>query len=717
MKQVFISNNGRVVKDVPLPTLGDKEILVSIYTSVISTGTETGGDKKLSVVKEKKEVIDKVVKMISENGLTFTIQKIKSKLTTSEQNILLNPIGYSNAGVIISKGRFVTNFNVGDRVACCGAGVASHAEYVTIPVNMAAKLEDNVSFTSGAFTTIGSIAMQGIRRSEVKFGETVVILGLGLLGLLAVQIAKSWGLVVIGVDLNEERNKLAKKLGADFCINANNPNIIQEIKQYTNGIGADSVIIYAATKSSVPVNQAFDFCRRKGRVVVVGDVGMELDRSKMYEKELDFVISTSYGPGRYDENYEVYGNDYPIGYVRWTENRNMLEFIRLLSVGKVNVEPLISGEYNVIDAIKAFDSLIQSQKNIANVIKYSHELDIDHSSGKFAINSGKIIDKEKIKVGIIGAGGFIKAKHLSNMLKLKDKYEIIAICNHTPGSSVKEGENYNVKYVSTDYNELLNDKDIDLIVIGTRHNIHAEIVVKAINAKKNVLVEKPLALTLEEINEVKKAINNNSEVNVFVGFNRRYSPFIQSIKKELSIKNKPIVINYRINAGYIDSNSWVQSPKVGGGRLIGEGCHFIDLISYLSGGELEVVNIINIPVSNNVTSEDNFVINMKYSNGNIGVLTYTSVGGDKMPKERLEVFCDKSSYVIDDFKILKAFDNNYHETKLKEIDKGHYKLIEEIYKKLTGKPSLIESFDLDLKSSEQAIRFVNIINGHLDEKN
>lgn len=712
MKQIFISNEGRVVRDVPMPTIGDKEILVRVRTSVISTGTEMSSDRnKKSGFEQKKELLDKVLKMISEQGVAATYKRVKNQLSSGEKQILLSPIGYSNSGIVIAKGRLVDNFNVGDRVACCGAGVASHAEYVAVPINLAARLHDNVDYSIGAFTTIGSIAMQGLRRSGVSFGETIVITGLGLIGLLAVQIAKAWGLVVIGVDLNEERMNLAKKFGADMCLNASDPELVSKILNYTNGNGVDAAIIYAATLSSTPVNQAFDMCRKRGTVVAVGAVGMELDRNRMYAKELNFHISTSYGPGRYDSNYEENGNDYPIGFVRWTENRNLQEFIRLASIGKIDIAPLLCGTYNVVDAVNAFKALIENPQNIACAIEYPFNEIHDNEDMIHFLDKKAVVSSQKINVGVIGAGGFVKARHLKNMMKLKDKYQIIAICNHTPGSSEAEGENYGAKYVTTDYTKILSDPDINLIVIGTRHNLHGTIVEQAILAGKNVLVEKPLALTLEELSRIKEALNKHN-VRIYVGFNRRYSPFVQKVKTIIGEHSAPIVVNYRVNAGSINKSSWVQSLEIGGGRLIGEGCHFIDLISYICEGDMVEGDIINLPISKDVQAEDNYIVSMKYSNGNIGVLTYTSIGGEKMPKEQLEIFCGGTSYVIDDFKCLKVFNKNKcNFTDLPEVDKGHYQLIEEIYKDLKGFDNILAPFNLDYISSEQSIRFVNIIRG------
>jgi predicted dehydrogenase/threonine dehydrogenase-like Zn-dependent dehydrogenase len=713
MKQVFKNNASVTVNDVPVPTPADKELLVAVEASTISTGTETMDMKEMSFlekIEEKKHLIMKAKDLLSEKGFATTMKVIKEKINPAEQTAILKPIGYSNSGRVVAKGRLVKEFNVGDRVACCGAGIAAHAEYVVIPINLAAKMPDNVDYQSGAFSTIGSIAIQGIRRAGVSFGETIVITGLGLIGLLAVQIAKAWGLVVIGVDINPSRVELAKQLGADYSILANDPDIEKKIIAANGGIGVDAVIVFASTKSSIPANQSFGFCRRKGRVVAVGTIGMELDRNAMYMKELDFVISTSYGPGRYDNSYEIEGNDYPIGYVRWTENRNLIEFLRLLSICAVDVKPLISNTFKVEDAVEAYKCLVENPaENIASLFIYNHDLEAVPIS-KIDI-SPRTVSSDKIRVGVIGAGGFVKANHIKNMLKFKKEYEIVAIANHTPGSSKISGEQYGVRYATTDYKEILKDPEVDMVVIGTHHSLHASQVVDAVRAGKHVLVEKPLAITIDEINSIKKAIAENPYIHVAVGFNRRYADLIQKAKQVVMQKNAPVLVNYRINAGHIPSESWVQDLKDGGGRIIGEGCHFIDLITFLVGSKITTFNIVHIPLSPENKSEDNFIVSLGFENGSIGVLTYTSIGGKDMAKERIEVFCGASSMVIDNFNEIKFYNCKRKDIRLSKTDKGHEILIQEFAKLLKGRESLILPFETDIDSSEITIHIVEQMHG------
>lgn len=715
MKQTFNTHKGIGTFNVPLPTPADNELLVAVYASVISTGTETIGMRKgektlYESLQEKIEIFEKVTRVVKEKGLGRAIEVIKNKLDPSEKTAIYKPMGYSNAGIIVAKGRLVKGFNIGDHVACAGAGIASHAEFTSVPVNLAVNVPEHVLFDSAAFATLGAIAMQGIRRANVTFGETVVITGLGLLGLIAVQIAKAWGLTVIGSDINPARLDLAKELGADFCFNAYDKDFIRHIISSTNGSGADAVIIYASTKSSVPANLALETCRKKGRVVVVGSIGMDLQREAMYEKELDFVISTSYGPGRYDSNYELRGIDYPIGYVRWTENRNMMEFIKLLSVGSVKVDRLISVKYGIDQAAEAYKSLVETPgENISCVFNYLHDETIIPPS-RMEVESHVSVTGQ-IGIGIIGAGSFIQKNHLANILGMPEDYRLVGIAEKTPASARTLSEKYPVDYVTTDYKQLLKDPTIDLIVIGTRHNLHAIQVVDAINAGKNVLVEKPLALDYNELSMIEKAISENNGVISAVGFNRRYSPFIQKAKEIIMRNEGPAVINYRINAGYFPPEIWVQDLEEGGGRIIGEVCHFIDLLAYLTSDKIIDLNVISIPTNGkSIHSEDNVIVSISFENGSIGVITYTSIGAKDMEKERIEIFKNGCSVVINDFIELQTFNCNEGSFKLKRTDKGHKALISELSRKLRNEPSLILPFETDIEMTRLTLRVADQIN-------
>jgi len=721
MKQVYKNSAGINVLEVPLPTLNANQILVDVKYSVISSGTETIGmrNEKKGVkekIEEKLALWKKVKEKVEKNGLKMTVESVKRKLLPSEHAVLYQPAGYSNAGIIIAKGSNVIGFNVGDPVACAGGGFASHSEFAIVPTNLAIKIPDNVSLKEAAFTTLGSIAMQGLRRADLSGGESVVIYGLGLLGLLAVQIAKAWGLKVIGTDIKSERLEMGRNVGADFCVLSSNDNFINEIIADTDKNGVDAVIIYASSKSSELVNSAMKMCRSKGRVVLVGAVGMNLDRELMYQKELDLLMSTSYGPGRYDDNYEIKGIDYPIGYVRWTENRNMLEFVNLLRTKKVNVTGLIGNIFDISQAQEAYRSLVEPSSDIiANLFEYELNSETKYTKKYLQKNGSQIekgVAKNKINVGIIGAGSFLKRNHLKNMQMLDSYYRLVAGANKTPVSAKQLLKDYQLEYVTTDYKDILDDTNIDMVVIGTRHDLHAQIVIDSIKAGKHILVEKPLAIKQEDLIKIEEALQSNPNVRITVGFNRRYSPLIKKIKEVLNASNAVVMINYRINAGFIDSSSWIQNLEIGGGRIHGECCHFIDLVNYLISSEISKIHAVAIPVDNKkIKSEDNVIITMKYTNGSIAVITYSSIGGRDMEKERIELFTSNMSIVLDDFQSVKFYNCNEKDVRLSHADKGMFNEIEEFAKLLTGEKSEIPSFDLDFYSTQITQTVVDIING------
>jgi predicted dehydrogenase/threonine dehydrogenase-like Zn-dependent dehydrogenase len=718
MKKVYKHKGNIVTLNASIPTPGDREILVAVRASVISTGTETMDMRKdeLSLIQKferRVEQIKKVKQKIDQNGWKATLESVKRKLDPEEQNLVFKPLGYSNAGVVVAKGRLVSEFNVGDSVACAGAGLASHAEYSTIPVNLAAKFNENVEFKHAAFTTIGAIAMQGVRRANVSFGETIVITGLGLIGLLAVQIAKAWGLRVIGIDVNASRLELAKAIGAEFCFHATDPLLYAEIDKITSGFGVDAVLIYAATQSSEPLNQAFKLCRMKGKVVAVGAFGMDIKRDEMYTKELDLLMSTSYGPGRYDNNYEIKGIDYPIGYVRWTENRNMQEFLRLISQKLIKLDLLIGDTYSIDQAAEAYNNLITNpEKNISSVFLYDVPVDDVFKHSLVSNTNAPKISQGKIGVGFIGVGSFIQKNHLPNILRYPEYFEVVAMANRTPEECKYVAEKYKPRYVTTDYHELLEDPEINLVVIGTRHNLHARQTLEAIQAGKHVLVEKPLALSWSDLDEVEKAyIKSSGDFIASVGFNRRYSPFTQKLLGLLK-PDRAIVVNYRINAGHIPNSVWIQNMEEGGGRILGEVCHFVDYISYITQSSLKNIASFAIPVSDaSAIAEDNLVISLQYVNGSIGVITYTAIGGKSMNKEYIEVFQDGNSIVIDDFVSMKMFSNDIQEIKMNEKSKGHEELILELGKLLKGEDSLIKPFQRDIESTKATMEILDIIHG------
>jgi len=697
MKQVFAQGGNIVVEEVPAPTCGDNEVLVNNAYSLISAGTETmslhGGGKGVVGIASKAisnpELVHKAMEMVRKEGITKTVKVVKG------QTGKLTPLGYSSSGVVLEVGKNITDIAVGDRVACAGAGYASHAEIISVPRNLICKIPNNVSFEEAAFTTLGAIAMQGVRRAQVQFGDNVVVIGLGLLGQIACQILKAAGARVIGIDIMKERVELAKELGADICF-AGGPDAVNEVLKHTDGIGADSVIIYAATKSNEPVKQAMQMARKKGKVVVVGAVGMEIDRSPFYEKELDFLISYSYGPGRYDPLYEEKGVDYPIGYVRWTENRNMQEFLKMLSENKVNVKRLIDYTFPIEEAAKAYEILNTEKRPIGVLFKYN-ELPKKELVRKTQLKPSKI-KTDNINVAVIGAGGFAQAYHLPNLKKIPF-YNIKAVVTRTGSNAKKIAEEYGAEYCTTDYKEVLKDENINMIVIATRHNLHAPIIVEAANAGKHIFVEKPIAMSYEDCKKVYDAVVKN-KINLVVGFNRRFAPLAQKAKRVVENRKNPLMITYRINSAGMKKEHWINDPIEGGGAIIGEGCHFFDFCNWIVGRD--PVQIYAEMISSNnesIVDANNVISTIRYEDGSVASVVYTTIGNKSFPKERIEIFVDGGVIAIDEFKELIVTGLEGKGEKLKRIEKGQFELINEYGKLLKGK-----SRNIDLSSVEDGVK-------------
>jgi len=689
MMQVFNSCGEIIVEEVPIPACGENEVLVKNISSLISVGTETmslrGGGRGIVGLASKAinnpELIHKAIGMAERDGIGKTIKVIKG------QTGKLAPLGYSSSGIVLEVGKNIADIAVGDRVACAGAGYANHAEIICVPRNLVCKMPENVDFDEAALTTIGAIAMQGIRRTQVQFGDSVVVVGLGLLGQIACQILKAAGAHDIGVDVMNERAELAKELGAEICF-AGGKDAVDRVLKYTNGIGADSVIIYAATTSSEPVKQAMQMARKKGRVVVVGAVGMEIDRSPFYEKELDFLISCSYGPGRYDPQYEEKGVDYPIGYVRWTENRNMQEFLNMLSEKKVNVKRLIDHTFPLEEAAKAYEVLNTEKRPIGVLFKYDETIKKDLI--KKVQLKPSAIKTDKINVAMIGAGGFAQAYHLPNMRKIP-LYNIKAIVTQTGGNAKKIAEEYGAEYCTTDYKEVLKDENIDMVVIATRHDLHAPIIIDAANAGKHVFVEKPIAMNYEDCKRVYDAVTEN-RINLTIGFNRRFSPLAQRAKRMVDKRKNPLMITYRVNSAGTKKGHWINDPVEGGGAIIGEGCHFFDFCNWIVGRE--PLRIYAEMISSNdesIVDANNVISTIRYEDGSVASVTYTTIGNESFPKERIEIFVDKGAIAIDDFKELIVSGLGGKGEKLKTIQKGQFNLISEYAELLRGKES---SYDL-----------------------
>lgn len=568
-------------------------------------------------------------------------------------------VGYSACGEVIAVGEGVTGFQIGDIVACGGAGQANHAEFISVKRNLCVKVPAGVAEHLAATTTVGAIAMQGVRRADLRLGEVACVVGLGLIGLMTVQILKASGCVVIGLDLDPERAARAKDLGADAAV-TDADEAARLALHLGSGFGADATIITAAAKSDAIINNAMKATRRRGKVVIVGDIGMNLERPEFYKKEIDVLMSTSYGPGRYDTSYEIEGRDYPYAYVRWTQNRNMAAYLDLIAQKKVDIESLIDEVVPVEDAPKAYDSLARAKKPPLGVIlayEPQEKVSLDHSSAdkrdsaRVEIRGARKPRGDQLSYCLVGAGGFGVSMLVPQLDKRKDVFQLKAICSRDPVRGGNFARQRGVQSLISDYDAVLADPSIDMVVIATRHFEHADQVAKALKAGKHVFVEKPIALDWAGLDKVREAYEGAGDRLLMVGFNRGFSPAAEAIRTRLSGRKAPLIINYRLNGGYIPGDSWIQNEQ-GGGRNIGEACHMYDFFAAIANAPVESVSAQGMGTSGSAYFvNDNFAATIRYADGSVGNLVYTANGPKTgMPKERIEVFCEGKAWVIDDFR-------------------------------------------------------------------
>ena len=675
MKQVLIKKGQAVVDEIPAPQVEHGSVLVRLDHSCISIGTEMSGIRASGIPLWKKALkqpanVKKVVQMVTREGVDKTRSLIQGRLSAGI------PIGYSAAGIVIEVGAGIVDIKPGDRVACGGAQCAHHAEIIRVPRNLVVPIPKDVCFAEASTVTLGAIALQGVRRANPTLGEVFVVIGLGNLGQLTVQFLKANGCKVIGVDLDRTRIALATDLGTDIGVHPDDGPDIEQVFRLTDGVGADGVIITAATPADAVVSTAFRMCRRKGRVVLVGDVGLNLNRADFYEKEIDFFISTSYGPGRYDDKYEEKGLDYPVAYVRWTENRNMTEYLNLLADGKITVSPLIGATHPLEQATQAYESLkAEGSKPLMLLLSYPQP---EGGSGSFKRSvpnpQAKSEGDGKIRIALIGAGAFAKGVHLPNIQSLSDRYHIRSVVSRTGYNATAVANQFGANYATTDFEEVLRDPDVDMVLIATRHNLHTSMTLEALKAGKHVLVEKPLALTRAQLDDIENyfaRIKTDSRPPVLLtGFNRRFSPFARRIHDVVHGRSNPMILNYLMNAGYIPLDHWVHTDE-GGGRNIGEACHIYDLFTYLTGAK--VVDVVARAIKPNTgfySSSDNFIATITFEDGSVGTLTYTALGAQEHPKEQLEVFVDGKVVVLDDYKRLSIKGSKLKGLERKLTDKG-----------------------------------------------
>lgn len=646
-----------MLEETPVPCVKVGSLRIRTTTSLVSLGTERmlvefGKASLIHKARQQPDKVKMVLDKMKTEGLVPTLEAVFNKL---EQPL---PLGYCNVGVVEQVGDAVMGFSVGDRVASNGP----HAEFVVIPQNLAAKIPDNVTSEEAAFTVVGSIGLQGIRLANPTLGETIVVIGLGLIGLLTAQLLKANGCRVIGTDFDAQKLQLAERLGI-ITYNSLAGDVVKFIEANTGGLGADAVLITASSKSNDIISQAARMSRKRGRIVLIGVVGLELSRAEFYEKELTFQVSCSYGPGRYDEEYEQRGRDYPLPYVRWTEKRNFEAVLQAISLGQLSVKPLITERVPLEEYQRIYGNIGQS-KSIASIIEYPS------SDGSPLQHNVKLLDRsfagQKGVTGVIGAGNFTKMTMLPALKKTGALFKTIASAGGVTGTAL--GKKYGFAKSSTDYRDILSDSEVDLVLITTRHNAHARQVVECLKSGKHVFVEKPLALNEEQLLEVIAAYEETSNVTVNVGFNRRFSPHSVNLKKSLG--GGPMQIIATMNAGFIPSNSWVHDLDSGGGRIVGEACHFMDLCTYFTSSRIISVCMNSMGRNPNMNT-DNASILLKYEDGSNAVINYFSNGSKSYAKERIEVYSQERTAIINNFTRSEGFGFKGFKSLKTSLDKGH----------------------------------------------
>ena len=648
------------ILEVPYPMLGKGCVLIRNHFSIISAGTEgkTVKDARLGYVGKamaRKDDVKKVITTAKTIGLVETYKLMMNKLDAP------SALGYSCAGEVIAVADDITEYKIGDKVACAGAG-AVHAEVVAVPKNLCVKLADNVPLNEACFTTLGAIALQGIRQADLRLGESCAVIGLGLLGQLTIQMLNAAGVQSIGIDIDKKMVALAQELGASYAIDRNTEGIENSIRELTKGYGVDAVIITAATPSTDPVDLAGELCRTKGKVIIVGAVPTGFKRAGYYKKELELKMSCSYGPGRYDSNYEEQGVDYPYGYVRWTENRNMQAFADMLANKKINIARLISHTFNFNEAPKAYQLIVDKTEAFTGILlKYNVEKKI--TSTVQLKNTQAVAGKPAI--GFIGAGSFA-----NNVLlpALKDGASFVGIATNRPNNARNIADKYGFAYCTDNAKQLMEDKNINTIFIATRHDSHAGYVMQALQNNKNVFTEKPLCLNETELEEIKNLYQKSNSV-LMLGFNRRFAPSVIKAKTYFDKLNTPLSINYRINAGSIAANHWVHDKNIGGGRIVGEVCHFIDLLTFITNSKIKSLSANAMNDAAHVS--DTLTINLQFQNGSIATISYFSNGNKNLEKEYLEIFGGGQVVIINDFKELQTYGNSKKTDSLGKQDKGH----------------------------------------------
>ncbi len=680
MKQISQNyKSGKIkIEDVSQPSLKSGGLLVRTTYSVISLGTEgmKAREGKLSYLgkaKARPDQVKKVLKSVQQQGLWATYQKVMNKLDS------LTPLGYSTSGIVEAVGKDVTEFKVGDKVACAGVGYANHAELNYVPSNLAVKIPKGVPQDEAAFGTVGAIAMQGFRQSDMQLGEVACVIGLGLIGQILVQILDAAGMKVVGFDFDQAKCELAKENGAVAAMHPSSENVMPEIERLTKGRGVDCTFVTAGGTSNGPAELAVEIARDRGQVIVVGKTKMDLDWKEYYEKEIEVKFSRSYGPGRYDPHYEEGGIDYPIGYVRWTENRNIESFLNLIGAGKISLKNLISNRFSFEQAPELYDKLAAGE-NIGIGVLFDYQAEGESSVEKISKSPAPQVEPklDKLNLGVIGAGNYASSMLLPH-LKEDQRINLHTVNTTTSLSGENAKLKFGFKNHSTEVNETLSNEEINSILIATRHKTHANFVISALKANKSVFVEKPLAINSDELEGIRKAILESNNARLQVGFNRRFAKVINDLAGFWSSRSTTVfTANYRVQAGKMDAGSWYLD-KSEGTRFVGEGGHFIDTLSYII--DSRPVSVFAQSLTNDNSGQDDFdnlSAIIKYENGSVANLQYLTQGGNKVPKEYLELHANGKSAIMNNFKQVHFYnDNSVKKSTYRTIDKGQKKEMEQ----------------------------------------
>ena len=671
MKQVLLTRAGVEVREVPAPQVEPGTVLVRVSHSCISVGTEMTGvrDSNLPLWKRalaRPDQVRRLAGLVASEGLDAARALVRAKLADAQ------PIGYSAVGEIIEIGHGVSDMAVGDRVGCAGAQCAHHAEFIRVPRNLAVHVPPEVSDRDAATVTIGAIALQGVRRLQPTLGESIAVIGLGIVGQLTVQLLKSAGARVIGIDIDRRRLAECASVGLDIAVHPDDVEPSEQAVRLTDGYGADGVIVTAASPSDAIIATAFRMCRRKARVVLVGDVGLDIERADIYAKELDFLVSTSYGPGRYDRVYEESGLDYPVAYVRWTENRNLAEYLRQIAAGRVRLDGMAGAEYPIERADEGYRALSDpAQRPLFVTLSYntSRQRPVERRVSRKCV--GNRSTASGIRLGLIGAGNFAKAMHLPLIARMQGEFTLQAIVSRRGHEAENLARQYDAAVCATDADTVFDDADIDAVLIATRHDSHADLAIKALRHGKHVLAEKPFCVNLSQLADIEGVVAELGEQCpvLMTGFNRRFSPHVAAAKALADGRSNPFIANYRVNAGYLPRDHWVHGAA-GGGRNIGEACHFYDLIGYLADRPVATVEARAMrPANAHYGRNENFVVMLTFEDGSVGTITYTALGSADHPKELLDIYTDGRVLQIIDFKEFRAV--GCKSQRLTKHDKGH----------------------------------------------